>query len=269
MPYLQLKDVELYYEVHGQGEPFIFLSETACDCDVWKLYQVAEFSRDYRVILHDYRGTGRSEKPSVKYSTKMFCDDVVALMNHLEAEQAIVLGHSMGGRVAQLLALDHPSKVKRLILASTGASYPETKGIPLKICQEMVEWGYEKYVRDHSILVGFTEKFVQEQPERIEKYLELRMANLTPVEFYLRHLIARQEHDTSGRLKEIRVPTLILVGEDDRNVTSDLSHRTSADILGRGIPDAKLVILPGERHSYFFANPERAHRAICEFLKGY
>ena len=197
----------------------------------------------------------------------MFCDDVVALMDHLEADQAVAIGHSMGGRVAQLLALDHPRKVKRLVLASTGASYPETKGLPLKICREMIELGYEKYVRDHSILVGFTEKFVQEHPERVERYLQVRMANLTPVEFYLRHLIARQEHDTSARLKEINIPTLILVGEDDRNVTSDMSHRTSTDILARGIPNAKLVILPGERHSYFFANPAAAHKAIRDFLK--
>lgn len=267
MSLLRLKDLELYYEVYGQGQPMVFISETACDGEVWKLYQVPEFSRDYRVILFDYRGTGRSGKPSIKYSTKTFCDDVVALMDHLEADQAIVIGHSLGGRVAQLLALDHPGKVKKLILASTGASYPDTKGLPMKICKEMIEWGYEKYVRDHSILVGFTEKFAKEHPERVEKYLQVRMSNLAPVEFYLRHLIARQEHDTSGRLKDIRSPTLILVGEDDRNVTSDISHRTSAEILAKGIPRAKLVILPGERHSYFFGNPDAAHRAIHEFLK--
>ena len=69
----------------------------------------------------------------------------MALLDHLEAPEAIVCGHSMGGRVAQIMALDHPSRVKALILASTGASYPDTKGIPLKIATEMVEWGYEKY----------------------------------------------------------------------------------------------------------------------------
>lgn len=267
MPFLKLKDVELYYETHGQGPPMVFLSETACDSEIWKLYPVPEFSSDHRVILHDYRGTGRSSKPSIKYSTRMFCEDLVALMDHLNVDQAVVIGHSMGGRVAQLLALDHPQKVKKLILASTGASYPETKGLPLQICKDMIEWGYEKYVRDHSILAGFTEEFVKQHPERVERYLQVRMANPCPVEFYLRHVIARQEHDTSERLKDIQVPTLILVGEDDRTVTSDLSHRTSSDILARGIPNAKLVILPGERHSYLFANPEAAHRIIRDFLR--
>lgn len=267
MPYLQLKDAELYYEIHGRGRPMVFLSETACDGEVWKIHQVNEFSRDHQVILHDYRGTGRSGKPAIDYSTKMFCDDTAALMDHLGAEKAIVVGHSMGGRVAQLLALEHPDKVDKLILASTGAAFPATKGLPLKICKEMIEWGYEKYVRDHSILVGFTDEFANNYPERVEKYLQVRMSNLCPVEFYLRHLMARQSHDTGERLKDIRVPALVLVGEDDRNVTSDINHRRSSEILAQGIPNAKLAVLSGERHSYFFANPEAAHKIIREFIQ--
>ena len=164
MPLLQLKDTEIYYEVHGRGQPIVFLSETACDGEVWKIHQVEEFSRDHQVIVHDYRGTGRSGKPSIDYSTKMFCDDAAVLMDHLGAQKAIVIGHSMGGRIAQLLGLEHPDKVDKLILASTGAAFPATKGLPLKICQEMIEWGYEKYVRDHSILVGFTDEFAEKLP---------------------------------------------------------------------------------------------------------
>lgn len=267
MPYLRLKDVDLYYEVHGAGQPLLFLSETACDGAVWKIYQVPEFSRDHCVVIFDYRGTGLSAKPSIKYTTKTFADDAAAIMDHLGLEQAIVCGHSMGGRVAQLLALDYPRKVKKLILASTGAAHPEEKGLPLKLCKEMVERGYDRYVREHTIEVGWTERFVEQHRGLIEKYLEVRMANLTPVEFYLRHVIARQEHDTSGRLKDIRVPALILVGDDDHAVVSDISHRSGADILAKGIPQAKLVILPGERHSYLFANPDAVHKIIRDFLR--
>ena len=84
-----------------------------------------------------------------------------------------------------------------------------------------------------------------------KKHLQVRMANLCPVEFYLRHLIARQSHDTTGRLKDIRVPTLILVGEDDRNVTSDINHRVSSEILNQGIPNSKLVVLSGDKIQLF------------------
>src|SRR5262249_19021721 len=115
MPLLKLKDAEIYYETHGWGQPIVFLSETACDGEVWKIHQVEEFCRDQQVILHDYRGTGRSGKPSIDYSTKMFCDDAAELMDHLGAKKAIVIGHSMGGRIAQLLALEDTDKVDELI----------------------------------------------------------------------------------------------------------------------------------------------------------
>src|SRR4029077_5459222 len=178
---LQLSEREIYYEVHGDGQPMVFLSETACDGEVWKIYQVPEFSKDHRVIIHDYRGTGQSSKPSIDYTTQMFAQAVIALMNHLSAHDAIVVGHSMGGRVAQLLALDYPSRVKKLVLASTGSHYPKTKGLPLMIIKEMIEWGYEKYERDHSILVGFTDEFVKIHPESVEHYLKVRMQTLCPV----------------------------------------------------------------------------------------
>ena len=267
MPTVRVNDAEIYYEVHGEGQPIVFLSETACDGEVWKIYQVPEFSKDHRVVIHDYRGTGQSSKPSMNYTTQIFAKDTVALMDYLKVEDAIVVGHSMGGRVAQVLALDYPSRVKKLVLASTGSHYPQTKGLPLKICKEMIEWGYEEYERDHSILVGFTDEFLKRHPDRVERYLKVRMQNLCPVEFYLRHLLARQSHDTSGRLKDIRQPTLILVGDDDRNMTSEINHRMSSDILARGIPNSKLVILPNERHSYFFANPDAAHKIIRDFIK--
>jgi pimeloyl-ACP methyl ester carboxylesterase len=101
----------------------------------------------------------------------------------------------------------------------------------------------------------------------IEKYLQVRMANLCPVEFYFRHVLARQEHDTSERLKDIKVPTLIFVGDDDHFVVSDMSHRSGADILASGIPNSKLIVLPGERHSYFYTEPEKVHGMMRDFLK--
>jgi len=266
MPLLKVDDADIYYEVRGEGQPFVFIAETACDGDVWNMYQVPEFSRDHRTILTDYRGTGRSTRTPMRYTTRMFADDIAAVMNHVGAEKAVMCGHSMGGRVAQLLALEHPEKVSKLILASSGAAHPGAHGIPLKIATEMVEMGYQNYVREHTIEVGWTERYAREHPEKIEAFLEVRMANLASVECYFRHVIARQEHDTLNRLADIRVPTLVLVGDDDHAVVSDISHRNGAEILAKGIPNAKLVLLPGERHSYFFSNPEAAHTAIREFL---
>jgi pimeloyl-ACP methyl ester carboxylesterase len=266
MPTVQVKDGEIYYEVRGEGQPFLFFSETACDGEIWKPFQVPEFSKDHKVIVHDYRGTGKSSKPSIDYTTRMFCDDAVAILDQLNVKDAIVLGHSMGGRVAQLLALEYRERVNKLILASSGASFPGPPGLPLTMCKEMIEWGYEKYVREHTIQVGFTDEFVKTHPDRLEAFFRVRLANLYPVEFYLRHVLARQAHDTSRRLEDIRVPTLIMVGEKEGDPNVVMSHRTSSDILAKGIPDAKLVVLPNQKHNYFASDPETAHKVVREFL---
>ena len=268
MPFLERDGVKIYYEVHGNGRPLLFLSETACHCDVWKRYQVPEFSRDHQVILYDYRGTGRSDKPSEPYSIEMFADDGAAILAHLDARDAVVCGHSMGGSVAQLIALNYPVRVSSLVCASARAFYPRTKGIPLRIATEMVEWGYERYLREHSIAVGFTERFARENPDAVESYLAVRMSYLNQVEFYLRHVVARQEHDVKERLEDTRVPALVMVGAEEHHVTSDSSLRDAADVLAKGIPGAKLVVLEGEKHSYFFVNPIRAHQVLRDFVAG-
>src|SRR5215831_17235689 len=106
MPFLQLDDADIYYETFGAGTPFLFLSGTATDGEVWKRHQVPEFSRDHQVVIFDQRLTGRTKTRSQQISVKRIADDAAALLSHLGAKGAVVLGHSMGGRVAQLIALD-------------------------------------------------------------------------------------------------------------------------------------------------------------------
>ena len=143
MPFVKRDDADIYYEVHGDGAPFLFCSVTGLDHQAWKFHQVEEFARDHKVILFDNRGTGKSSKAVQKYSIKLFTDDAAAILNQVNAEQAIVCGHSMGGVVAQLLAIDHPRLVKKLILASSGAAHPGAHGIPLAMCRDMVRKGFE------------------------------------------------------------------------------------------------------------------------------
>src|SRR3954466_12637084 len=108
MPYLRRQDSEIYYEVHADGPALLFCSVTGLDHQAWKFHQVPEFSRDHKAILFDYPGTCTYSKAIQKYSIKMFTDDAAAILKQLNVEQAVVCGHSMGGVVAQLLALDYP-----------------------------------------------------------------------------------------------------------------------------------------------------------------
>ena len=266
MPHLTLLDTEIYYECHGDGPPFLFCSVTGLDHQAWKFHQMREFSRDHRVILFDYRGTGKSSKTVQKYSIKMFTDDVAALLDHLHVEQAIVCGHSMGGVVAQLLAIEHPRKVRKLILASSGAAHPGAKGIPFAMCRDMVRKGFEGYIREHTIETGWTKEFVAAHPDLIENFLQVRMSGIAPLENYLHFVLARQEHDHTDRLKEIRVPTLVLVGDDENHGAADRTHWAAAHHLAREIPNAKLVVFKGEGHHYLATNPAAAHEAIRQFI---
>ena len=262
MPLIKINDSEIYYEVHGEGPPFLFCSVTGLDHQAWKFHQVREFSRDHKVILFDYRGTGKSSKTVEKYSIKLFSDDAAAILDHLNAEQAIVCGHSMGGVVAQLLAIDHPRLVQKLILASSGAAHPGAHGIPLAMCRDMVRKGFEGYIREHTIETGWTTEFVAKNPALIEKFLQVRLSGIAPLENYLHFVLARQQHDHMDRLKEIRVPTLVFVGDDENHGATDNTHWAAAHQLARAIPNAKLVVLAGEGHHYLATNPGRAHQAI-------
>ena len=266
MPFLQRDEVEIYYEVHGDGAPFLFCSVTGLDHQAWKFHQVAEFSRDHKVILFDYRGTGKSSKTVQQYSIKLFADDAAAILGHLNVDQAVVCGHSMGGVVARLLALDYPHLVKKLILASSGSAHPAAHGIPLAMCRDMARQGFEGYIRQHTIETGWTKEFVAKNPELIEKFLQVRMSGIAPLENYLHFVQARQGHDHTARLKEIKVPTLVLVGDDENHGATDNTHWAAAHQLARAIPNAKLVVLAGEGHHYLATNPAAAHEAIRDFI---
>jgi 3-oxoadipate enol-lactonase len=266
MPFLNLDGADLHYETFGAGTPFLFIAGTATHGEVWKRHQVPEFSRDHQVIIFDQRSTGKTKTRTPDLSTKRLAADCAALLDHLKAPGAIVLGHSMGGRIAQLLTLDHPEKVSKLILASTGASFP-SRGIPVKMCVELVEKGYDRYVREHSLEVGFTEEFIATHHDIVEEFLAVRLADPPPLESFLRLVIARTETDTSGRLKDIRAPTLVTVGEAEGEPdASGISHVSSSEVLARGIPGAKFVVIPGQGHYYPFVDPHTTHKAIRDFL---
>ena len=266
MPCVTRDGSEIYYEHYGRGFPFLFFSETACAGDIWNTFQVPEFSRDYLVVTHDYRGTGKSSRPVTQYSCEDFVDDASAILDRVNGGPAILLGHSMGGRVALLMALKYPEKVKKLIVASVGPGAPGAPPIPFKMCKEMVEWGYEKYVREHTLEVGWTHEYIEKHPDRVEHFLTIRMNNLPTLEDYLRHVVARQACDLSGRVKEIKHPTLVIVGDQDHSSATGASHRVTSEALANELPNGQYAVIPNEAHNYFMTNPGEAHRIIRRFL---
>jgi len=136
------------------------------------------------------------------------------------------------------------------------------------MCRDMVRLGFEGYIREHTIETGWTKDFVAAHPDLIENFLRVRMSGIAPLENYLYFVLARQEHDHTERLKEIRVPTLVLVGDDERHGATDRTHYDAAHHLAKTIPNSKLVVLEGEGHHYLATNPTAAHAAIRAFIAG-
>jgi pimeloyl-ACP methyl ester carboxylesterase len=268
MPVLKLADTDLHYETFGHGPAFLFNSATAWHGEAWKLYQVPEFARDHTVIIYDQRGTGQSPTRSDDFSTRRLAEDAMALLDHLGIESTIALGHSNGGRIAQTLATDYPGRVNTLILASSGATHSGPPGVPIKMCLELVNSGYEKYTRDHAFEVGVTKAFYEANRDICDKFMEVRMANLLPLETFLGYVVARQASDTTARLKDIKVPTLVMVGDDEDHGSSGPTHLQFAKTLAGGIKGAKLVTIEGQGHHYPFVLPEKTNAIIREFLAG-
>jgi pimeloyl-ACP methyl ester carboxylesterase len=267
MPVLTLADADIQYEVTGQGPAMMFLSATAWHCEPWRMHQLGEFSGDHRVILFDQRGTGRSKARSKDFTTGRLAADAIALLDHLGIARAILCGHSNGGRVAQLIAIEHKDRVEKLILCSAGTNQAST-GVPIKLCVELVEQGYDRYVREHAIAVGSTKSFYAQNRALVEKFIDVRMSNPPPLDVFLGHVIGRSSSDTAGRLHEIAAPTLIMVGDDEDHSAVDKTHSEAARIQARAIPNAQLVVMPDSGHHYPFLQPAATHRAIRAFLAG-
>ena len=263
MPKAKVDDIQLYYEEHGQGEPLLLIMGLGASTLSWR-EQIPTFGREFRVIAFDNRGAGRSDKPALRYNIALFADDTTGLMDALGIDSAHVYGQSMGGFIAQELALRHPQRVRTLILGSTScggrqavAASPENlagigmmnvlapreaaeKGLPLLYSGEFI-------ARHRDVLI-----------QRSLREAELR----PPPEALGRQIQAAVRHNTFDRLADIRCPTLVITGSDDKIVAPDNSR-----ILAERIPRAELAVLPGAGHGYLVEKAEESNAIVLEFLR--
>ena len=271
---VKVNDVNLYYELYGQGDPLVLVAGTGISLAPWRVFQVPEFSKHYQVLIYDHRGLGRSDKPDVPYSTRLFAEDCAALMDALGIRRAHIMGHSMGGRVAQWIALDHPEKVRSLVLSGTGSGkysqdlvdYP--RGVPLDAAYEMISKGYEKYQHDHwGPGFMFSDEFMKSHPEVVKQFQELIVDEVPPLKCYLRHVVARQCHETTDIVHNIKAPALVIVGSKDTHEGGTGNHVESSRALAKKIAGAELVLVEGGRHGYLREMPEKGHPPILDFLR--
>ncbi len=263
MPIVQTTRLKTYYDLHGEGEPLLLIRGLGSTCEGFAA-QVEGLAPHFLVIAFDNRCVGRTEQPQQPFSIADMADDTAALLDALEVESAHVFGVSLGGMIAQELALRHPQNVRRLALGCTHAGPRTASRAPdwaVQIFNESRDMPRPDALR-HSIPLLFAAKTAEEQPELVEEALQVMARNNQPKSSYLLQLGAVMLHDTFDRLPQIRHTTLVMTGTEDTLVDAGNSR-----LIAERIPGARLIEFPETGHVFFTEKAAEVNRALVDFFQ--
>ncbi len=263
MPTVRVDDINLYYDTQGEGIPLVLIMGLRRNIEWWYC-QIPSLSKYFKVIIFDNRGAGRSDKPDIEYSIPLFADDTAGLMEALGIHNAHILGISMGGYVAQELALKYPDKVRSLILGCTGCGGNRAV---LMSEERMNKFTANEGLSPEEILrkdmdIYFSDRFIEAHPEKVQEFVNVSLRYYQPKEAFFRQFEACLKHDTADRLSGIKVPVLIMAGDDDPLVPPENSR-----ILKERMPHAQLYLFPGLRHCFFIEAGEEFNQKAIAFFK--
>jgi 3-oxoadipate enol-lactonase len=228
--------------------------------DLWHRL-LPSLSASHRAIVFDTRGVGRSAVPDPPYSIPEMADDAAAVLDAAAVDSTHVIGASMGGVIAQELALRHPHRVRSLILACTACGGPDAVPAEPEILATLAARAGMTPEEGIRALVPFTYHPATPR-DRVEEDLQLRLRHYPSTKGYLAQLQAVLGYETYARLGTIRVSTLVLHGEDDRLVPA-----ANGKDLARRINGARLKLIPSASHILLSDQPESVNRAILDFLR--
>jgi pimeloyl-ACP methyl ester carboxylesterase len=258
MPLDRLNDINISYQVEGQGEPLVMIMGFTAGRIGW-MPQIRFFKKYYRVITFDNRGAGKSDKPPGPYSTRMMADDTVKLMDLLGIEKAHIMGLSMGGMIAQELAINYPQRVMKLVLACTYARQDETSGDTLEQAK-FLQLTPEKKV---SAMIGLAfNKPLYRFTFGLLARVQTRFREASGRVGIEEQSEACLKHNTLERLSSITAPTLVIVGTGDRIIKP-----VSSEVIAGKIPNAKLVKVEGASHYFSFEMKNVFNWEVFNFLK--
>jgi len=256
-----INNANLYYEIHGSGEPLLMIQGWGMDLTGWQ-YILEALAREFQVILLDNRGAGRSEVTPGQYTTRMLAHDAAALLDHLNIETANVLGWSMGGMIAQELVLAYPEKVERLILYASSAKVTEKSSFIAWSNIEAINRGELQTAVNWQLSFCFSQAIFQNEALLFEiKERALNPPYPVTVAGLISQFAAVASHDRRRQLRTIDSPTLVLGAAEDGIIDSD-----QVKLLALEIDNAQLRILPGG-HMCHIEYPEIFVQAVVKFLK--
>lgn len=265
MPKVQTNGIELYYEVHGSGKPLVLIS--GLGYTLWQWHRMVPYLAErFQVIVFDNRGVGQSDKPAGPYTAQMLAADTVGLLEALNIEKAVILGHSMGGFVAQAMALDFPQRVEKLILCSTNFGGPRHVPVTPEAMKVLTDVTSDPLTRfKNGLAVSTAPGWAEGNPKMIEEWVAWRVANpIEPVHYQAQMTIGlglmSETAAFEDKLPRLNVPTLILFGAHDKVVPP-----ANADLLAQKIAGSQTVIFPDAGHFFPLEIPEAASRTIMDF----
>jgi 3-oxoadipate enol-lactonase len=261
MPQMRANGQELYYEVHGEGEPLLCVTGLAMDTLGW-LPQLAAFSARHRTVIFDNRDVGRSSMADGAYEIRDMAQDALALADGLELESFHLLGVSMGGAIAQEMALAAPDRVRTLTLAVT---FPAGNAYARKLAET---WGsrVQNMTReqriDELLLFTMSEQWF-EDAGTVEwlRGVMLEHPHPQPAEAFARQIGAASRHACGERLGTLEMPVHVIGAERDILVPVWKSHE-----VAELIPGAKLTILEGAHHGLTLERAEEFNAAVLDFI---
>ncbi len=263
MAKIQVNDIQIDYEVEGEGPPLLLIYGLAGRGNGFR-HQIPALSEKFRTITFDNRGVGESGQPEEPYSISGMADDAAGLLDGLGIASACVFGVSMGGMIAQELALRHPDRVRKLALGCTHCGIknciPSPKWVT-EIFKTLPGKPREQAVRD-SVPFNFSPHTQQHRPDLIEAEIERMIPNGQRPHAYENQVRAIYSFDAFDRLGEIRIPTLILTGKDDVLIPPENSR-----MLAGRIPGARLVEFENAGHLFFIEQAELVNQALLEFFR--
>ncbi|HJQ83174.1 MAG TPA: alpha/beta hydrolase [Candidatus Binatia bacterium] len=261
MPRVRVGGVELAYEVDGTGEPVLLLTGLGGDRHAWDLVR-RDLARRHRLVLVDNRDAGESGDAAAGYGLGDMAADALGVMDEVGIERFHVVGASMGGAIAQHLALQAPTRAATLVLLSTWGRTDAFLRTVLSGWRLLVE----RLSSDEFLAAlapwAFTYRFLEAPaPEVVAVQATLRERGVKSVTAYRRQIDACLAHDVLGLVPLLRTPTLVLVGEDDI-LTPARYGRT----LGAAFPRAEVALVPASGHACFLETPKAVAERVLRFL---
>jgi 3-oxoadipate enol-lactonase len=259
MSFIENSGAKIYWDERGHGDPVLLIMGLGYPSDMWHRTRPV-LDAHYRTIVLDNRGVGRSDMPPGPYPIDLMASDAVAVMDAAKVERAHVFGISMGGMIAQELTLHNPGRARSLILGCTAAGGPTAVRAEPQVTQMLMARGYQSPDEAAEAALPFIYDAATPRA-RIDEDLAVRRPWFPRPEAYIAQLTGILAWEAYSRLPEIKAPTLVIHGQNDRLVPPG-----NGQLIAQRIPGAKLVLLPNAGHIFPTDQSEASHRAILDFL---